>query len=682
MGSGPSGDKSLLATSRYALGAAHPNVGLGECRDAVDTARGDRLVWWHRYVGAEAIDGARDAEFAERVARLGHPNVLPVLDQGRWHGAPFVITERPEGQGLARWLAPHLADGTWPAIDDVRVLFDRVCQAVAAAHRDRHEGVSLHAMLSPRSIFVSQTADGLQAQVFDFGLVQWLGARCPLAEGFADARAPEQRDDPEAVAPAVDVFALGVLLVTLLAPHENARTGRVWAELSRRGGPELRGALTGLRRDLPEAVMLELQRALSFAPGERHPDADRLRTALRRADWSPAAEPPPPRQLRGSTTVSSHTPARNTALPSAMLAEPASAPMTLRKSPEQAAPRAPTPVASPAVAAPMLEAPNTSPSVFIPHDVDTTRPVRSFAEALGPTEVLPPERTSTDLLVLGERDAPPTDGTTVVRTFAVGADPTVVTDPQNVGPYGQNAPRGRPAQAPAPSRPRTLPPARRPMALGTASAALSGREGAALSAAAARTSLPPPPREKTPRVGTVAPRPAPMPLASAERTAGVDLFAVGIRPAPEARSRTMALGMPAHGVENTPVSVDLSALTGAPPADDLFASPPVDDDAPRWTPAPTEALGALHDAALPLPLTELSAVEAVRGESLSPMWRAAPPSADPVQTGGVMFAEAPVEAPPTAASRWRDPRFLAALGFVAALIAFLLGLFVMGPSPS
>ena len=44
-------------------------------------------------------------------------------------------------------------------------------------------------------------------------------------------------------------------------------------------------------------------------------------------------------------------------------------------------------------------------------------------------------------------------------------------------------------------------------------------------------------------------------------------------------------------------------------------------------------------------------VEAVRGESLSPMWRAAPPSADPVQTGGVMFAEAPVEAPPTAASR-------------------------------
>ncbi len=399
MGQEPSRNPGPPApTRRYTLGSGRPAVGLGACREAVDTVQG-RPVWVFLFAGAEKATG--DEGFATRAARIRHANVLSVLDHGRWQDTPFVATEPAEATALSYALDSLRATGTWASLEEVRAVFDPLCQAVAAGHRDRANGSPEHGLLSPRSVLLVGPTDpdrplaSEEVKVVDFGLARWLGLRCPMPEGVADARAPEQRADPGALTPAGDVFALGALLATMLCPHEAGLPGRVWADLSLRGETALRAFLSGLRRDVPPGVWDEVGRALSASPSARHPDADRLRAALRRCDWTPVAEAPAPR-LRPVPQASLEV-SRAIPLPRSFSAEAAAAPMTLRTSPASASTGPPPPAVRRTFT---TEAPDTEVHSFATESPDTVvlafageeapRPDRSFATESPDTVVEPP----------------------------------------------------------------------------------------------------------------------------------------------------------------------------------------------------------------------------------------------------------------------------------------------------
>jgi serine/threonine protein kinase len=398
MGQAPSSTRGPAdPPRRYTLGDGRPAVGLGACREAVDTHQAGRPVWLFLFSGAEGTPREGDAAFGERAARIGHANVLRVLDHGRWQDTPFVATEPADAFTLAGVLEGLRSTGAWAALDDVRQAFDALCQGVAAGHRDRTSGSPEHGMLSPRSVLLGGHHDpgrplgAQEVKVMDFGLARWLGLRCPMPEGVADARAPEQRADPSALSPAGDVFALGALLATMLAPHEAGLAGRVWADLAQRGDAAMRSFLGGLRRDVPHGVWDEVARALSAAPTTRHPDADRLRTALRRCDWTPIADPPAPRTRPPVSTAPEVS--RAVPLPRTFSAEATAAPMALRTSPSAATVPSPAPPAEPAptldpVRSFATESPDTVVQTFAPDEAEPT--ARSFATETPDTVVEPP----------------------------------------------------------------------------------------------------------------------------------------------------------------------------------------------------------------------------------------------------------------------------------------------------
>jgi tetratricopeptide (TPR) repeat protein len=220
------------------------------------------------------------------LARLAHPNLARLLDAGVTAGGqPFLVLEYVDGQPIDRWCNER-ALGMRARVQ----LMQQVMHAVAHAHRN----LVLHRDIKPGNILV--TADG-QVKLLDFGIAKLLGdATRPARQteltqhaGRAftpDYAAPEQVQGAD-VTTATDVYALGVLLYTLLGgAHPTAKPTHtpvdrlravvetVPQRLSEVAEHE-RGALRG---DLDNIV----GKALKKDPGERYATVDAFADDLRR----------------------------------------------------------------------------------------------------------------------------------------------------------------------------------------------------------------------------------------------------------------------------------------------------------------------------------------------------------------------------------------------------------------
>jgi eukaryotic-like serine/threonine-protein kinase len=147
---------------------------------------------------------------AESVARLRHPNVVQIHDVGDTDGRPYFTMEFVEGGSLAQKLM-----GTPLPVRQAATLLAALAKAVQAAHAS---GI-VHRDLKPANVLL--TVDGTP-KISDFGLARRLDGNDNLTRtgttvGTPSYMAPEQAGGKEiAWGPAVDVYALGVILYELL----------------------------------------------------------------------------------------------------------------------------------------------------------------------------------------------------------------------------------------------------------------------------------------------------------------------------------------------------------------------------------------------------------------------------------------------------------------------------------
>ncbi len=145
---------------------------------------------------------------ADAIARLDHPHIVRVHSVGEHQGQPFLCLEYLEGGNLER----SAGGRPQPPREAARLLL-LLARAVQHAHA---HGV-IHRDLKPANVLLA--ADGTP-KVSDFGLARF--GRPELTAtgavlGTPAYMAPEQaRGQNEAVGPAADVWALGVILYELL----------------------------------------------------------------------------------------------------------------------------------------------------------------------------------------------------------------------------------------------------------------------------------------------------------------------------------------------------------------------------------------------------------------------------------------------------------------------------------
>jgi serine/threonine protein kinase len=162
---------------------------------------------------------ARFKEEAETIARLDHPNIVPIYSIGEHQGHHYFTMKMIRGESLARSLerlrsASPAAAG---AAMDHRAAAALVAKLARAIHFVHQQGL-IHRDLSPENILLDERGEPF---VTDFGLARFLQSDQPSRTytviGKPDYMSPEQaaHRSPEA-SPASDQFSLGVVLYEIL----------------------------------------------------------------------------------------------------------------------------------------------------------------------------------------------------------------------------------------------------------------------------------------------------------------------------------------------------------------------------------------------------------------------------------------------------------------------------------
>jgi serine/threonine-protein kinase len=206
------------------------------------------------------------------VARLRHPNIVPLYDSGESEGVLYYVMPYEGGNSLRERLARN---GRLPVEELVPILRD-LCEALAYAHGN---GI-VHRDVKPDNVLLS----GRRAMIADFGIARafseaaaetaavHIGSSAPFTTfpagrmlGTPAYMAPEQlRGDPS-VDHRVDIYAMGVFAYELL-------TGQLPS--GRRESLDVAALVENDLTEVPDALASFIQKCLSNNPADRWQSAN------------------------------------------------------------------------------------------------------------------------------------------------------------------------------------------------------------------------------------------------------------------------------------------------------------------------------------------------------------------------------------------------------------------------
>lgn len=274
---------------RYRVDARIAAGGMATVYRALDT-RLDRILALKVMHPALAADGAFVDRFireAKSVARLAHPNVVAVFDQGTDGPYTYLAMEYVSGCTLRDVLRERGALRPRAALD----ILEPVLAALGAAHRAGF----VHRDMKPENVLIGD--DG-RVKVADFGLVRSVDSVTNTTGsvlGTVSYLAPEQIENG-ITDTRVDVYACGVVLYEMLTgakPHNGGSPAQVLYQHLNEDVPAPSAAVPGLSAGLDELVAL----AAARSPEQRPSDAAALlgltlEARARLTDAELDAEPP------------------------------------------------------------------------------------------------------------------------------------------------------------------------------------------------------------------------------------------------------------------------------------------------------------------------------------------------------------------------------------------------------
>lgn len=232
------------------------------------------------HVGLDAQSTEMYARFrreAEIASRLGHPNIVEVLD---FHtlpgGTPYLVMEFLRGESLAQ----RLRYGALP-LENVFAITRQIGSALLAAHKVQ----VVHRDLKPDNIFLTKTEVGgtvhEQVKVLDFGISKIAGSQTlqtmdKVLIGTPQYMAPEQATGKNSQIDArTDIFAVGAIVYEMLSGRAPF-AGESLAEILYKVVHAQPEPLSALVPGLPERVVKCVERAMAKAPADRFADVREL----------------------------------------------------------------------------------------------------------------------------------------------------------------------------------------------------------------------------------------------------------------------------------------------------------------------------------------------------------------------------------------------------------------------
>ncbi|MCX4914219.1 Stk1 family PASTA domain-containing Ser/Thr kinase [Streptomyces sp. NBC_01281] len=249
---------------RYRVDARIAVGGMATVYRALDI-RLDRVVALKVMHPALAMDGSFVDRFireAKSVARLAHPNVVQVFDQGTDGSYVYLAMEYIAGCTLRDVLRDRGALQPRAALD----ILEPVLAALGAAHRAGF----VHRDMKPENVLIGD--DG-RVKVADFGLVRGIDtvtSTTGAVLGTVSYLAPEQIEHGTAD-PRVDVYACGIVLHEMLTgakPHTGDSPAQVFYQHLNADVPPPSARVPGMAYELDELVTTSTARNPEVRPAD------------------------------------------------------------------------------------------------------------------------------------------------------------------------------------------------------------------------------------------------------------------------------------------------------------------------------------------------------------------------------------------------------------------------------
>jgi beta-lactam-binding protein with PASTA domain/serine/threonine protein kinase len=272
-----------LLDGRYELSQRLARGGMATVYRAVDTrlTRTVAVKVMHVGLGDEAEFARKFDREARAAARLSHPNVVSVFDQGQdveaANSRPYIVMEYVEGQTLRDVLNREAPMTPGRALE----IMEPVLAALAAAH----QAGLVHRDVKPENVLISERG---QIKVADFGLAKAVSSQTNTATqglliGTVSYLPPELVMSGRADARS-DVYSAGVVLFELLTgrkPHTGDTPIQIaYAHVHRDVPPPSTGRTAG---PTPPYVDALVTRATARDANLRQPDAKVMLGQVRRA---------------------------------------------------------------------------------------------------------------------------------------------------------------------------------------------------------------------------------------------------------------------------------------------------------------------------------------------------------------------------------------------------------------
>jgi serine/threonine-protein kinase len=224
----------------------------------------------HERYAADPHHLERFRQEARSVARLGHPNIVTVIDRGESDGRQYIVFEYVAGENLKELVR---RDGPLPVRRALELAIE-VARALAYAHA---HGV-VHRDVKPQNVLLR---DG-SAQVTDFGIARTTGIGTTAGGGTiagtilgtGDYLSPEQaRGEP--ADERSDVYSLGAMLYELLTGHVPFPADSAVVAATRHVSDPIPDVLAD-RPDVPVRLAVAVERAMAKDPSDRLASIDEL----------------------------------------------------------------------------------------------------------------------------------------------------------------------------------------------------------------------------------------------------------------------------------------------------------------------------------------------------------------------------------------------------------------------